>query len=518
MIVTLKTSSLGQSERYANSIEEEKEAERSIHLEAMERSRMSAANLTLSTSVDSTGRQSTISYTAHDFGGDDDNDSNDGGYNDFFVMDESTTTPAKSALSSIKVTQPPSMAAIATSNFLDMICTTSGVINPNFGGNSSFGFINPDALYKFVSGNSWAGAAHWKKFAGVRKKKIDQDCVPVEHSQTDASKSKNKKGKASTVKYVDLYKCDPGIESLFAAPKKTKKSRKDSLQLSDAMKKKNMKTNNCLPMDSSISIKDLTSLFGRPNTYVQSTHNTSSTQDSIVSPNGIHRRKTVAFHDAAAVEYDDGADDSYNDGPGYHFAVDEDLARIDDYTSASNFAQKNMEGIRRVEKVSIGFATVAKKVDVKSLKKNLWEELEARIGENEESKDIPKEHSNSPETLRIVPDKLEKKIPASPLPLGNSKVSFQSIVNTMDYHQTQADVTVPFYFICLLHLANEKGLILDSSGFGLDDFLISVDKGDSSKVPCLGRKVSTTSSLKAKNSVTAVSYANVIDDDSGADE
>jgi condensin complex subunit 2 len=478
---------------------------------------MSAANLTLSTSVDSTGRQSNISYNANDFGGDDDNDSNDGGYNDFFVMDESTTTPAKTTYSSHNVSQPPSMAAVATTNFLDMICTTTGVINPNVGGNSSFGFINPDALEKFVSGNSWAGAAHWKKCSGVRKKKADQDSPHVELLQTGDSKSKNKKGKAASIKYVDLDACDPSVESLFVAPKKLKKSQKDSLQLSDAMKKKNMKTNNCLPMDSSISITDLTSLFGRPNTHVQLTNNTSCTQTSLVSSHGIHRRKTVAFYDAA-VEYDDGADDSYNDGPGYHFAADEDPARIDDYTGASNFSQKNIEGIRRVEKVSIGFATVAKKVDVKTLKKNLWEELEAQIGENDEVKNIPKENSDTSTPMGIAPDKLESDISGSPPPLGNSQVSFQSIVNTMDHHQTQADVTVPFYFICLLHLANEKGLILDSSSFGLDDFLIAVDKGESSMVPCRSKKVSAISSLKTKRPGKAVFYANVIDEDSGTDD
>jgi condensin complex subunit 2 len=36
-------------------------------------------------------------------------------------------------------------------------------------------------------------------------------------------------------------------------------------------------------------------------------------------------------------------------------------------------------------------------------------------------------------------------------------------------------VTLPFYFICLLHLANEKGLRLESTS--LEDFMIMVDNG-----------------------------------------
>jgi condensin complex subunit 2 len=40
----------------------------------------------------------------------------------------------------------------------------------------------------------------------------------------------------------------------------------------------------------------------------------------------------------------------------------------------------------------------------------------------------------------------------------------------MQSTQTQTDVTLPFYFICVLHLANEKGLALES--MGLEDFVI----------------------------------------------
>lgn len=459
-----------------------------------------------------------MSYAAHDFGGDDDDDSYDGGFNDFLVM-EDTTTPLK-ACPSPKVSLPPSMAAVATSTFLDMICTTSGSINTSTGGSSSFGFIHPAALEKFVSGNSWAGAAHWKKCSSARKKKNEKENVPVDDNvQTNESKTKNtkKKGKATSIKYVDLYSKNQEVESLFEAPKKSKKSRKDPLQLTDAMKKKSMKTNNCLPMDSSISIQDLTSLFGRPNTFVRSANSTTGnlTENSINNVYDSNRRKTVAFFDSAQ-EYDDGGDDSYNDGPGFHFAGDEDSARIDDFTGASNFVEKNIEGIRRVEKVSIGFATVAKKVDVRSLKKNLWAELEARIVENDEASCTLEENSSSSNPSRINAEQTERET-ASLLPLESSQVSFQSIVKTMDYNQTQSDVTVPFYFICLLHLANEKGLTLDSSDFGLDDFLISVDKGESAVVPCLNKRMPSIASQKGHRSA-AVSYVNVVDEDSGTDD
>jgi hypothetical protein len=37
--------------------------------------------------------------------------------------------------------------------------------------------------------------------------------------------------------------------------------------------------------------------------------------------------------------------------------------------------------------------------------------------------------------------------------------------------QRQADVTMPFYFICLLHLCNEKTLKLEADG--LNNFAVS---------------------------------------------
>ena len=45
----------------------------------------------------------------------------------------------------------------------------------------------------------------------------------------------------------------------------------------------------------------------------------------------------------------------------------------------------------------------------------------------------------------------------------------------MEANQPQGDVTLPFYFICLLHLANEKGLRLESTS--LDDFVITYENG-----------------------------------------
>ena len=40
--------------------------------------------------------------------------------------------------------------------------------------------------------------------------------------------------------------------------------------------------------------------------------------------------------------------------------------------------------------------------------------------------------------------------------LCSEEISFQDLVCDISGEQRQKDVTLPFYFICLLHLANEK--------------------------------------------------------------
>jgi hypothetical protein len=45
---------------------------------------------------------------------------------------------------------------------------------------------------------------------------------------------------------------------------------------------------------------------------------------------------------------------------------------------------------------------------------------------------------------------------SNPYPSVTSELSFQKLITDMNIQQQQEDVSLPFYFICLLHLANEK--------------------------------------------------------------
>ena len=236
--------------------------------------------------------------------------------------------------------------------------------------------------------NTWAGAAHWKKATITAKQ---------------ASKKPRSTAK-TTQSIIDLTQV-PDVSHLF------KDSKKGRLDWTKTTVDKYTEKDHLLPTDVGLGGEALSSLFLKPKAVVMQQQEAETT-------------KMVGF-DLPTTNWDDGDDD---DG-GY--------AMNDDYDD-DEFV---LSDVRKVDQVEIGYATVAKKVDVKRLKVDLWNELEERLSEEKEE--------------------------AEPL-------SFHNVVHDLEASKSQPDVTLPFYFICILHLANEKGLRLASEG--LEDFTIYEDK------------------------------------------
>jgi condensin complex subunit 2 len=100
----------------------------------------------------------------------------------------------------------------------------------------------------------------------------------------------------------------------------------------------------------------------------------------------------------------------------------------------------------RLEALSIGYAKVAKLVDVKKLKHSLWNQL----------CEDPEEAGKPASRTSIAP---KTQMPSSK--------SFQEVLQTLPPQlpaKQRSDISVPYCFICLLHLANEKGLSIESEG------------------------------------------------------
>jgi regulator of replication initiation timing len=90
----------------------------------------------------------------------------------------------------------------------------------------------------------------------------------------------------------------------------------------------------------------------------------------------------------------------------------------------------------------ISYAKISKKVNVHKLKTDIWKTIEDNLKmklakQKKLEEDLEKE-------------KEEEKTKKTDI------LTFQSIVDTMSQSNSQKDASMQYYFICLLHLANEN--------------------------------------------------------------
>ncbi|WEW60092.1 hypothetical protein PRK78_005576 [Emydomyces testavorans] len=135
------------------------------------------------------------------------------------------------------------------------------------------------------------------------------------------------------------------------------------------------------------------------------------------------------------------------------------------------------QGGRRVRPEYVAYARVAKKVDVRRLKEVMWKGMGDRlIASSSFSSASPSAAVASPPPVPAPDSNTPGEEPnAGPSDQRNptatneleSNLRFTEIMNglTGSYpEQAMRDISTSYCFICLLHLANEKGLVLENSG------------------------------------------------------
>lgn len=466
-----------KSRRYASSHQEEKEAEISIHQEALERSRASQGTLAVTSALGNAGildhdeDEDVHEFAADDYGGDDDDDM---GFTDFIAADVNGGRYSSISFQNepfVDDSVPGAMGLqTTTSTLLDALCN-GDALNGN-----GYEFFSQATLEKLSQGNDWAGSQHWKKTEHFRRKHVETK---------DSPKQKRKKASKERV-FVDLS-VPVCLDDILQPAKKNNRGT-DPIQLSKAMITKYTKCHNLLPPDAGIGLKELSTLFMRPNAIVRA---------NVELPD--RGGKTVGFHNtvdtfADGSGFDDGESWGGGEDDGQGFTLTEDDNHGD------NFVVKELEGVRKVQKTRVGYATVAKIVDVKRLKKDLWTELESTLVPVVEESEIGEETNHTGGDIKPPEEE------------GHKKLSFNNTVAEMSVSQSQNDVTLPFYFICLLHLANEKGLRLESQG--LEDFFICVDDGAEPSVGFLPDIASAPRAARKKGKAAIVES----EDDGGSDD
>ncbi|KAI9145308.1 condensin complex subunit 2/barren [Paraphysoderma sedebokerense] len=283
---------------------------------------------------------------------------------------------------------------------------------------------------------NWAGPDYW------RRRRI----IPAPSKTTEPEQKRVRKERIPfSIDFVGNDNVD--IKALFAPggstinlPKNTEKPSHKHL----------------LPEDVRFSGKDLTTLFMKPKFTFRP-----------VRSGG--RQENTGFQSESADYAMDGYDDDYDD-PGMDFGMPDDQIDSSNLAAEQTFNQTGEHAsqyyldadpeesllgdydssdaiyptIKKTNKITINYARTAKKVDVKRLKDNIWRELV---------------------DMRPAPTATPRPPPPSAKVPKEQKFS-EILSGLSDVYPTDniKDISVPFCFICLLHLANEKGLRIENRG------------------------------------------------------
>ncbi|KAK6200995.1 condensin complex subunit 2/barren [Scheffersomyces amazonensis] len=298
---------------------------------------------------------------------------------------------------------------------------------------------------------NWRGPEHWKVAALKRISKIDTSENRAEQAITGGQK----RIKSNQI-IVDFFGDEPDEDLLFASPKFLVSIQKKTDSLSSS-------EDNKLPDDIKYNSARLTNLFTKPEMSIVyfpkkkvNGDNTQFTDENFFAEQYNKKaeeeqeqeqeRLAQSFHQA---EYDDYNFDNFDNGDDFG-GIDfndvlqgENILENDNNSNKDDIASEQIMGRKRPEYVT--FSRVAKRVDVKALKDNIWNTIK-----KEEPEPEPK-----PETVAETETE----------PPQNTK-HFGELVNSVAYlygPEQRKDLSTSFYFICLLHLANEHGLTINSN-------------------------------------------------------
>lgn len=346
---------------------------------------------------------------------------------------------------------------------------------------SDYGYFDVAALQQMAdangrSRNGWAGAAHWK-FARRTKAKAREEKASEAGEETEA---KGEKVAKKAPKFIDFFAEVPAED--YAAMLKPPKKAESTLLTANAMQKQcDEALSLLLPPDGAFAPHDLGRLFLRPQDIVPPVFaGGDAGAVAGVAPLAAVRSggDEGAWGDGgewfgddfAAANDDDFAFDA--EGPSLSGGEHKDAlempawhepGRSDFLPSERDFGNGALLSAgRRVEKPDINYAKAAKRVDVRKLKKELWHRVEGQVAPDA---DAEQDENAAGESERAADGAGKEK---------DGGVSFQDLVGELSENQQQEGVTLPFYFICLLHLANEKGLELKGGDANdLSDFVIN---------------------------------------------
>ncbi|KJE97584.1 hypothetical protein CAOG_07417 [Capsaspora owczarzaki ATCC 30864] len=319
---------------------------------------------------------------------------------------------------------------------------TRATLALTIGNDNEYSYFDASAL------KSWTGNNHWKL-----KTTPKDDAASI---ASDSSKKKKSRKEAFLIDFSSTKKVDWAV-ALGKSRAATTLSKPTVDKLTTAA--------TTLPDDVHYTVDKLSRLFLKPTVLVKWNAAAKSAASNVpTNDDQVHENDYDQHHD------NDDDDDYYgDDGPSYDDAKDDGHmlnSSAGNVTNNTTFGLFNTsmtadetfiagEGLidqpRRVEKISISYAKAAKRVDVRRLKETMWSRLEKEAHvvdkptKTQESDEMPVQSFSSL--------------------FGELAAPYQQQLKTQTLQQqanSSSGLSVAICFVCLLHLANEKNLAIDS--------------------------------------------------------
>ncbi|XP_078312150.1 condensin complex subunit 2-like [Crassostrea virginica] len=311
---------------------------------------------------------------------------------------------------------------------------------------------------------AWAGPAHW------RIGPLSKD--PKTKSIVDKTQ-KNKKA------LIDIDYDEVKEEKDFAKFFKPSKS----LTLTKSTLSKYSKVKNTLPKDLHYDADKLFRLFCKGQVMIKRQDTTSADIDEEIEN---YNYENPNDKENFCPKGDEDADDDEEAVGGFDFTAGEGTFNQDDYTMQPDSSLNNttlmgdklVSQPNKVAKIDINYAKTAKKLDVKKLKGVIWHLLTTKSKKGSEndpaSGSMEESQAEGPREKPSENETDSTKDGGSPGTDMNGSLSFQDLLNDLPQNVSThmaKNLSVPIAFVCLLHLANEKTLKIESEN--MSDLKIS---------------------------------------------
>ncbi|KAF9443840.1 barren [Macrolepiota fuliginosa MF-IS2] len=314
---------------------------------------------------------------------------------------------------------------------------------------------------------NWAGPEHWKLRKVIRKPEGD----------ANAAKTKNKKEKkeAFTIDFFKpLEKDFKELSKELFAP--VGKGQSINLPGTGATAKKSKKktsekkNDHRLPDDMHFSSRQLVRLFLKPKFELKMRGRRVKINEDGDGEVDVNFWAQAAADQANGRRADDDVDedgnatvpfntqffqDDYDDGPGFDgpgFDDDGDGLPQEMDAGEQDLLAQTQNQTRRVRPETVNYAKRAKRVDVRKLKDNIWKGLDIVVPRKDENEDRDEDE------MDVDADK--------PATDPSEARQFSQVITGLQKtypRDKMEEISTSFCFICLLHLANEQGLKLETS-------------------------------------------------------